>query len=115
MAQVRIAYVGGSEAEHASFASIVQDDGTTIVRFLLPAEAIATLIARTTDVLVVDVMQSSGDVLAILKTVHKEHGPSGRIPVIVAAPPDAASRVQACLQRAPTTTSSCRSMRRTRC
>ena len=99
MAQVRIAYVGGSDAEHSSFESIVQDDGTTIVRFLLPAEAIATLIARTTDVLVVDVMQASGDVLAILKTVHKEHGPSGRIPVIVVAPPDAASRVQACLQR----------------
>jgi class 3 adenylate cyclase/CheY-like chemotaxis protein len=77
----------------------VRDDGTTIVRFLLPTEAIATLIARTTDVLVVDVMQASGDVLAILKTVHKEHGPSGRIPVIVVAPADAASRVQACLQR----------------
>jgi class 3 adenylate cyclase len=99
VAQVRIAYVGGSDAEHAAFESIVNDDGTTVVRFLLPAEAIATLIARTTDVLVVDVMQTSGDVLALLKTVHKEHGPSGRIPVIVIAPADAASRVQACLQR----------------
>jgi DNA-binding NtrC family response regulator len=99
VAQVRIAYVGGSDAEHAAFESIVNDDGTTVVRFLLPAEAIATLLARTTDVLFIDVMQASGDVLALLKTVHKEHGPSGRIPVIVIAPPDAASRVQACLQR----------------
>jgi class 3 adenylate cyclase len=99
LAQVRIAYVGGSETDHAAFESIVRDDGTTVVRFLVPSEAIATLIARTTDVLFIDVMQSSGDVLSLLKTVHAEPGPSGRIPVIVVAPPDAASRVQACLQR----------------
>jgi class 3 adenylate cyclase len=99
LAQVRIAYVGGSDAEHAAFESIVHDDGTTIVRFLTPAEGIATLVARTTDVLFIDVMQPSGDVLSLLKTVHNEHGPSGRIPVIVVAPPDASSRVQACLQR----------------
>ena len=99
MAQVRITYVGGTDAEHAAFESIVTDDDTTIVRFLTPAEAIATVMARTTDVLFIDVMQSSGDVLSILKTVHNEPGPIGRIPVIVVAPPNESSRVQACLQR----------------
>jgi class 3 adenylate cyclase len=99
LAQVRIAYVGGSDSEHAAFESIVQDDGTSVVRFLLPAEAIATLTARTTDVLVIDVLQASGDVLALLKTAHKEHGPAGRVPVLVVGGPDSASRLQVCLQR----------------
>ena len=62
LSQVRIAYVGGSDAEHQAFESIVKDDGSAVVRFLLPAEAIATLIARTTDLLLVDVMQHSHDV-----------------------------------------------------
>jgi class 3 adenylate cyclase/CheY-like chemotaxis protein len=99
LSQVRIAYVGGTEEEHQAFESIVKDDGTTVVRFLLPAEAIATLIARTTDLLMIDVMQHSHDVLALLKTAKTEHGPTGRIPVIVVAGIDATSRVQACLHR----------------
>jgi class 3 adenylate cyclase/DNA-binding NarL/FixJ family response regulator len=99
LSQVRIAYVGGTEEEHQAFESIVKDDGTIVVRFLLPAEAIATLIARTTDLLMIDVMQPSHDVLALLKTAKTEHGPTGRIPVIVVAGTDATSRVQACLHR----------------
>jgi len=99
LSQVRIAYVGGSDADHQAFESIVHDDGTSIVRFLLPAEAIATLVARTTDLLLIDVMQHSHDVLAMLKSAKTEHGPAGRIPVIVVAPQDASSRVQACLHR----------------
>ena len=97
--EVRITYVGGTEEEHQAFESITRDDGTTSVRFLLPAEAIATLVARTTDVLLIDVMQHSHDVLALLKTAKTEHGPNGRIPVIVVASLDATSRVQACLHR----------------
>ena len=65
LSQVRIAYVGGTEAKHQAFESIVKDDATIIARFL----------AKT------------------------EHGPFGRIPVIVVAPMDATSRVQACLHR----------------
>ncbi len=99
LSQVRIAYVGGTDEEHLTFESIVKDDGTTVVRFLLPAEAVATLIARTTDLLMIDVMQHSHDVLALLKTAKTEHGPAGRIPVIVVAGADATSRVQACLHR----------------
>jgi class 3 adenylate cyclase len=99
LSQVRIAYVGGTEAEHQAFESIAQDDGSATVRFLLPAEAIATIIARTTDLLIIDVMQHSHDVLALLKSAKTENGPSGRIPVIVVASPDATSRVQACLHR----------------
>ena len=99
LSQVRIAYVGGSDADHQAFESIVNDDGTSVVCFLLPAEAIATLVARTTDVLMIDVMQHSHDVLALMKTAKTHHGLEGRIPVIVIAPPDATSRVQACLHR----------------
>jgi class 3 adenylate cyclase len=99
LSQVRITYVGGSESDHQAFESIVRDDVTIVVRFLLPAEAIATLIARTTDLLIIDVMQHSHDVLALLKTAKTEHGPAGRIPVLVVAGLDATSRVQACLHR----------------
>jgi len=99
LSQVRITYVGGTEAEHQAFESLAKDDGSAMVRFLLPAEAIATLFARTTDLLMIDVMQHSHDVLALLKTAKTEHGPNGRIPVIVVAPTDATSRVQACLHR----------------
>ena len=98
LGQVRIAYVGGSAEDHAAFESIVLDD-TTTVRFLLPPEALATLIARTIDVLIIDVLQTSGDVLALLKTVHIEHGPLGRVPVLVVGAPENAGRLQACLQR----------------
>jgi class 3 adenylate cyclase len=99
LAQTRITYVGGTEAEHQAFAAIVQGDGTTVVRFLSPADAGATLTARTTDVLVIDLMQSSHDVLVLMKSALREHGLEGRIPILVVAPLDAASRVQACLQR----------------
>jgi len=99
LSQVRITYVGGSEADHQAFDSILRDDGTSVVRFLLPAEAIATLVARTTDLLMIDVMQHSHDVLALLKTAKTEYGPAGRVPVIVVAAPDSTSRVQACLHR----------------
>lgn len=99
LSQVRITYVGGTEEEHRAFEAIAKDDASSVVRFLLPAEAIATLISRTTDLLMIDVMQHSHDVLALLKTAKTEHGPNGRIPVIVVAPADATSRVQACLHR----------------
>ena len=98
LSQVRIVYVGGTEEEHQAFLSIVKDDGTSIVRFLLPAEAIATIQARTTDLLMIDVMQHSHDVLAMMKAAKADH-PAGRVPVIVVAAPDATSRVQACLHR----------------
>ncbi len=99
MAQTRITYVGGTEAEHAAFAAIVRGDGTTDVRFLTPVEAGAAIVARTTDVLVIDLMQTSHDVLVLMKTAMREHGLDGRIPILVVAPPEAVSRVQACLQR----------------
>ncbi len=99
MSQVRITYVGGTEEEHQAFEGIVRGDGTTSVRFLVPAEAIATIVARTTDLLVIDVMQHSHDVLALLKSAKTEHGAAGRVPVLVVAPVDSTSRVQACLHR----------------
>jgi class 3 adenylate cyclase/CheY-like chemotaxis protein len=99
LGQVRIAYVGGSAEDQAAFESIVHDDATTVVRFLLPPEALATLLARTTDILIIDVMQASGDVLALLKTVHAEPGPMGRVPVLVVGSAENAGRVHVCLQR----------------
>jgi class 3 adenylate cyclase len=99
LSQVRITYVGGSAADHQAFESIVRGDGASVVRFLLPTEAIATLLARTTDLLVIDVLQHSHDFLALLKTAQTEHGPSGRIPVLVVAAPESTSRIQVCLER----------------
>jgi CheY-like chemotaxis protein len=99
LAQSRITYVGGTAEDHRIFASIVQGDGTSVVQFLVPTEAVATLMARTTDVLVIDLMQNSHDVLTLMKTAAREHGLGGRVPILVVAPPEAASRVQACLQR----------------
>lgn len=99
MPQTRITYVGGTEEEHRTFETIVADGGSTVVRFLTPADAVATLIARTTDLLVIDLLQSSHEVLTLLKTASREHGLDGRVPVIVVAHPNVATRVQACLQR----------------
>jgi class 3 adenylate cyclase/CheY-like chemotaxis protein len=91
--------VGGTEDEHRSFEAIVADGGSTVVRFLAPADAVATLIARTTDLLVIDLQQSSHDVLTLMKTASREHGLDGRVPIIVVAQAGLATRVQACLQR----------------
>jgi class 3 adenylate cyclase/CheY-like chemotaxis protein len=95
--QIRICYVGGSEAEHRAFEAIVAGDGTSVVGFPSSGEAIATLTARAADLLVIDVRQTSGDVLALMKAAIV--GGGTRIPMLVVAPLDAASRVQACLHR----------------
>jgi CheY-like chemotaxis protein len=91
LAQSRITYVGGTAEDHRVFASIVQGDGTSVVQFLVPTEAVATLMARTTDVLVIDLMQNSHDVLTLMKTAAREHGLGGRVPILVVSPPEAAS------------------------
>jgi class 3 adenylate cyclase/CheY-like chemotaxis protein len=91
--------VGGTEEEHRTFESIVADGGSTVVRFLAPGDAVATLIARTTDLLVIDLQQSSHDVLTLMKTASREHSLDGRVPIVVVAHPSIATRVQACLQR----------------
>ena len=99
MAQTRITYVGGTDEEHRAFETIVADGGSTIVRFLAPGDAVATLMARTTDLLLIDLLQTSHDVLTLMKTASREHGLDGRVPIIVVAGADVATRVQACLQR----------------
>ena len=71
MAQTRITYVGGTDEEHRAFETIVADGGSTIVRFLAPGDAVATLMARTTDLLLIDLLQTSHDVLTLMKTASR--------------------------------------------
>ena len=97
LSQVRITYVGGSVDDHQTFESIIRGDGMTTVVFLTFDDALASMQARVTDLLVIDLMQSSGDVLQLMKVAATGH--AHRTPVLVVAPADAATRMQACLQR----------------
>lgn len=95
MAQVRIAYVGGTNADQRTFETILRGDGTSVVRFLAPSETLVALNSDEIDLVVIDVMQPSHDVLAVMRTATA--GDETGIPVLVASPADAQNRVQACL------------------
>ncbi|MBV8152286.1 MAG: hypothetical protein JOY59_12065 [Candidatus Eremiobacteraeota bacterium] len=62
------------------------------------AEAVAACAAHQVDALLIDVMQSSADVLKLLQAAAPAKTAGFRIPVIVMAPATARDRVQACLQ-----------------
>lgn len=94
----RIVVVGGSAEDHLTLVTQLRGAGYPDVRFVTAAEAIAACGTRAVDVVLVDVMQSSADVLAVIKAC------AGRdtglpTPVLVTAPVAASDRVAACLQR----------------
>jgi class 3 adenylate cyclase len=99
LTQIRVVLVGGEDSDRDALDSVLRDAGFPSVRFLEPSEAIAAMSAHTVDLLMIDVMQTSHDVLALMKTAAEVELNGERIPVIVTAPSHAVSRITACLQR----------------
>ncbi len=66
---------------------------------LVPAEAVAAVARGQADILCVDLMQQSQDVLALLQASAKAKAEGRIVPVIVLAPLEATSRITACLKR----------------
>jgi class 3 adenylate cyclase len=92
-------HVGGSDADQHVIATVLQDAGIASVRVLVPAEAVAAVGAQQVDVLIVDTMQESQDVVALLQAAAAVRNEGRVVPVIVTAPLGATSRIAACLKR----------------
>ena len=98
MNQLRIIYAGGEQTDQEAFKVIIKTNDIGDVQFLVPAEAVAEILAHRADVLVVDVKQASQDVLSLMRTATLTNVRKP-VPVIVTGSQDAAERIEACLQR----------------
>jgi len=94
----RILRVGGQEADNRTLESLLKSAGMTDVRFTTAADALAAITSRDVEVLLLDLMQSSAEVLKLLRAAAPADEASARVPVIVTAPAAAADRIQSCLQ-----------------
>ena len=95
----RLVHVGGNASDHRALEVMLRGDGSARVDFLAPPDALDALAARRVDLLLIDLMQTSSDVLALMRTAQNVNGPRGAVPVIVVAPPEGIGRIQACLER----------------
>ncbi|MGH7662466.1 MAG: adenylate/guanylate cyclase domain-containing protein, partial [Vulcanimicrobiaceae bacterium] len=66
--------------------------------FAAPADALTAINGRAVDVLLLDLMQSSGDVLKLLRAAAPTDEATAKTSVIVTAPATANDRIQSCLQ-----------------
>jgi class 3 adenylate cyclase len=94
-----IVHVGGTAADGHALSTIVGAEAGSTVTALTPAEALAALERHAVDVLLINLMQSSHDVLTLMRAAQTANGHGGKVPVIVVAPYEARGRIQACLQR----------------
>ncbi len=99
MTQIRVVHVGGEESDRDALDTVLRDAGFPSAGFLTPSEALAAMAEHTVDLLMIDVMQDSGDVLALMRAAATAGSDGERIPVIVTAPGDALNRITACLER----------------
>jgi len=99
LASARVLQVGGSEADQRTLQAALRSGD--IAEFVVApvAEAIRQVSAQAVDVLLVDVMQSSADVLNLLRAAASNATENARVPVLMTAPAEALDRVHACLQR----------------
>jgi two-component system sensor histidine kinase ChiS len=96
--QLRIIYAGGEPSDQEAFKAIAKANAIGDVQVLVPAEAVAEILAQRADVLVVDVKQPSQDVLSLMRTATLTNVRQP-VPVVVTGSPDALDRIEACLQR----------------
>lgn len=96
MTQIRVVHVGGTDADQRTLAAALTEAGYD-VRTLAPSEALPEVTAQRVDLLVIDLMQQSQDVLALMRAAAT--GSGRHVPVIVAAPAEQVSRITACLKR----------------
>jgi class 3 adenylate cyclase/CheY-like chemotaxis protein len=99
VASARVLQVGGSEADHRVLKAALGEAGLAEVTVSEVAEAVRLVESHAVDVLVIDVMQSSTDVVNLLRVAAAPANGSARVPVLMSAPIEANDRVQACLQR----------------
>jgi len=106
----RILVVGGREEDRPTLEVILAGAGLTDVRFVAPEAGLEALAARSVDLLLLDVLLPSNEVLDLLRSAAgKAAGPTPdapaqpgtgrRVPVVVMGPPSAGGRMSACLQR----------------
>ena len=95
---MRVVQVGGRQSDQAALEAVLRSSGTGTLSVMVPPEALAEILADRVDVLLIDVMQTSQDVISLMRTAATT---SVRypVPVVVTAPNAAADRVEACLQR----------------
>jgi two-component system sensor histidine kinase ChiS len=95
----RILRVGGTSSDNDTLEALLRGAGYTGVRSMAPADAIDEIAARSADLVLLDVMQPSNDVFAVLRAAQPGSGKASRVPAMVTGPHDANDRIQACLQR----------------
>ena len=99
MASARVLQVGGSESDQRIMQAALRNGDIAELVVVSAAEAIRQVTAQAVDVLLVDVMQSSTEVLNLLRAAASNATENARIPVLMTAPSEALDRVHACLQR----------------
>ncbi len=100
MQSARILRAGGSEGDFRTLEALLRGAGHSDVRMAeTTAQALEAIAARSIDVLLLDLMQPSSDVFALLRAAAPANGKTSRVPVIVTAPATANDRIAACLQR----------------
>jgi class 3 adenylate cyclase len=95
----RILRVGGSDADFHTLETLLRGAGHTDILTVPAAQAMDMIASREVDLLLLDLIQASSDVFALLRAAQPESGKTSRVPVIVTAPETANDRIQACLQR----------------
>ena len=95
----RVLQVGGLEDDHSALRAVLGDAGLAELSVAGVPEALRLVAARAVDVLLIDLMQSSTDVLSLMRSAAPMGTNGNRVPVIVAAPAQASDRIHACLQR----------------
>lgn len=99
MESARVLRVGGSASDNGALEALLRGAGHGEVQVASVAEALEAIAARSADVVLLDLMQTSADVFAVLRAAQPGGGRASRVAVIVTAPASASDRVQACLQR----------------
>ena len=99
MTDIRIVHVGGTESDQRALEAILHNASFASVRSLTPAETLPEMLAQRVDLVVIDLMQPSRDVLALMRAAATAKGPDLAVPVIVTAPLEAQERITACLKR----------------
>ncbi len=99
MQTARILRVGGSDTDYRTLETLLRGAGQSDVATATAAQAMELVSAREVDLLLLDLIQASSDVFALLRAAGPETGKTSRVPVIVTAPETANDRIQACLQR----------------
>jgi CheY-like chemotaxis protein len=92
----RILRVGGNANENEVLETLLRGAGLPGVAFTDVAESLKAIAAGSVDLLLLDLMQPSNEVFAVLRAAAPGGGKSNRVPVVVTAPATANDRIQAC-------------------